>query len=181
MRRRQISGPIHMFVLHFSLASVTESVSWSFSLGLKDFFPPAPVRCPNSPWLLKLMTSQVQRGCCYGWLCFCNLVVTWCLTKFPQLYTEFKGLIQMSLSKSGENIIVNLQPLSKERSGPAFKLCKETGTISTHKIKFHPQLTIKHQLKKAIVLKWRSPSLNKNEEPDLGWFAVLSWEHVTMG
>lgn len=160
MRRRQISGQIHMFVLRFSLASVTESESWSFSLGLKDFFPPAPVRCTNSPWLLKLMTSQVQRGYCYGWLCFCNLVVTWCLTKFPQLHTEFKGLIQMSLSKSGENIIVNLQPLSKERSGPAFKLCKETGTISTHKIKLHPQLTIKHQLKKAIVLKWRSPSLN---------------------
>lgn len=44
MRRRQISGQIHMFVLHFSLASVTESESWSFSLGLKDFFPPAPVR-----------------------------------------------------------------------------------------------------------------------------------------
>lgn len=30
-------------------APVTESESWSFSLGLKDFFPPAPVRCPNSP------------------------------------------------------------------------------------------------------------------------------------
>ena len=130
----RFSGQNHMFVLHFSLASVTESQSWSFSLGLKDFFPPAPVRCPNCPWPLKLMTSQLQRGCCYGWLCFCNLVVTWCLTKFPQLYTEFKCLIQMSLSKSGENITVNLQPLSKERSGPAFKLCKETGTISTHEI-----------------------------------------------
>ena len=40
-------GQIHMFVFHFSLASVTESESWSSSLGLKDFFPPAPVRCPN--------------------------------------------------------------------------------------------------------------------------------------